>query len=323
MVLDIDKVRGKLKDIYPSFELDEKIEKIEYIRELKNKKGVFALGHNYMTPDIFYGVSDVVGDSLFMAKEATKINEAIILVNGVYFMAETTKVLNPQKKVLIADRQAGCSLADSINAEDVRKLKRDNPGLKVVSYVNCSAEVKAESDICCTSSNALKVVNSIKDNKLIFIPDRYLSANIAKQTDKELISWEKGFCIVHELYSKKDIENVRRQFKGNVLAIAHPECKLEVTENSDFVGSTSQMHDFIKNSNIKNVFLITECGMTDNIKSDFPDRNFIATCSTCPFMKKITLEKIIDVLKGTDEVIIEEAIIEKAKQAIINMINLG
>ena len=321
---DLKKIRENLLTMYPFFEVNEKMEKIEYIQQLKKEKDVVSLGHNYMTPDVFYGASDIVGDSLFLAKEASKLDSKIILVNGVYFMAETTKVLNSDKMVLIADKEAGCSLAESITAEDIKTLKAKYPERPVICYVNCTAEVKAECDICCTSSNAMQVVNSFKDKEIIFVPDKYLAKNVAKSVDKKIIAWENGTCVVHELYTAEDIKNIKKQYEGDVVIISHPECNTDVTDNSDFMGSTSQMEDFIASRKEKNVFLITECGMSDNLRNTFKNKNFISTCNTCPFMKKINLDKIIKTLETLDyQIELEEEIIKKAKQSIINMINLN
>jgi len=320
--LSIDEVKEKLQKLYMPHEIDQAIELIKEIRELKKQKNAVILGHNYMTPDVYYGVSDFVGDSLGLAKQASEVDADIILFNGVHFMAETASVLNPQKKVLIADLQAGCSLAESINADDVRRLKQMYPGIPVVTYINCSAEVKAETDVCCTSANALRIVQSIDSDTIIFLPDVYLGKNIQKQTDKRLILWEKGKCMVHEQYTKEDIEYYRKQF-DDLLVIAHPECNTDVTEASDFTGSTSQMADFIRKSPLKNVLLVTECSMADNLRSEFPDKNFIGTCHTCPHMKKITLTKIRDALLYEQyEVKVPEEIAEKARKSILRMFEL-
>jgi quinolinate synthase len=321
--LSINEVKEKLQKLYMPHEIDQAIDLIKEIRELKKQKNAVILGHNYMTPDVYYGVSDFVGDSLGLAKQASEVDADIILFNGVHFMAETASVLNPQKKVLIADLQAGCSLAESITAEDVRRLKQMYPGVPVVTYINCSAEVKAETDVCCTSANALKIVQSIDSDTIIFLPDVYLGKNIQKQTNKRLILWEKGKCMVHEQYTKQDIEYYRKQF-DDLLVIAHPECNTDVTEASDFTGSTSQMADFIRKSPRKNVLLVTECSMADNLRSEFPDKNFIGTCHTCPHMKKITLAKIRDALLYEQyEVKVPEEIAEKARKSILRMFDLS
>jgi len=304
-------------------EIDMSLELIEKIRLLKKEMNVVVLGHNYMTPDVFYGVSDFVGDSLGLARKAADTNADIILFNGVHFMAETAKVLNPHKKVLIADPDAGCSLAESITAEDVRGLKAQYPGVPVVTYVNCSAAVKAETDICCTSSNALKVVESLDSESVIFLPDAYLAKNVAQKTDKKIISWEKGKCMVHEQFTPRDIQAARRQY-GDLLVVSHPECDTPVTAESDFAGSTSQMEDAIRNSPRKNIMLITECSMADNLRAVFPDRNFVSTCQTCPHMKKITLPKVYEALLYLQyEVEVPQDIIERARKSVERMIAIG
>lgn len=321
--LTIDQVKEKLEKLYMPHEIEQAIELIKEIRELKKQKNVVILGHNYMTPDVFYGISDFVGDSLGLAKQAAEVDAEIILFNGVHFMAETASILNPHKKVLIADLNAGCSLAESITAEDVRKLKKQYPNVPVVTYINCSAEVKAETDICCTSANALKIVESIDSDTIIFLPDVYLGKNIQKATNKKLILWDKGKCIVHEQYTKEDIEYYRKQFE-DLLVIAHPECNTDVTEASDFIGSTSQMAEFIRKNPNKNVLLVTECSMADNLRSEFPDKNFIGTCHTCPHMKKITLSKIRDALLYEQfEVKVPEDIAEKARKSILRMFEIS
>ncbi len=323
LTLSIDEVKSKIQNLYLPHEWEKAIELIKEIRELKKQKNAIILGHNYMTPDVFYGVSDYIGDSLGLAKKASEIDAEIILFNGVHFMAETASILNQDKKVLIADLNAGCSLAESITAEDVTNLKQQYPGIPVVTYINCSAEVKAETDICCTSANALQVIESIPSDVVIFLPDVYLARNIQKLTRKKIISWEKGKCIVHEQYTADDIFYYRKQFE-DLVVIAHPECDTIVTEVSDFTGSTSQMADFIRKSPQKNVLLVTECSMADNLRSEFPEKNFIGTCHTCPHMKKITLEKIRDSLLCEQyEVKVPPYIAEKAKKPILKMFEIS
>ncbi|MGI9255447.1 MAG: quinolinate synthase NadA [Salinispira sp.] len=320
---DINEIHERLALTMPPHEVEAAMEKIREIHELKRNMNVVVLGHNYMTPDVFYGVSDIVGDSLGLARAAADTDADIILFNGVHFMAETAKIMNPRKIVLIADREAGCSLAESINAADVRALKAEYPGAPVVTYVNCSAEVKAETDICCTSANALKVVESVDSDTVIFLPDAYLAKNIAKQTSKKIISWEKGKCMVHEQFTRADIESARFQF-DDLLVISHPECDTDVTGASDFSGSTSQMESVIRGSDRKNVMLITECSMGDNLRSVFPRRNFVSTCQTCPHMKRITLDKILHSLKElVCEVDLDDDIIRRARKSVERMIAIG
>lgn len=321
--LSLEEVKNKISPLLMPNELEEALELIKEIRELKKKKNVVVLGHNYMTPDVYYGVSDFIGDSLGLSKKAAEIQADIILFNGVHFMAETASILNPDKKVLIADLSAGCSLAESITADDVREIKKTYPGVPVVTYINCTAEVKAETDVCCTSANALNIIEKIPSDTIIFLPDVYLAKNIQKQTKKKIIPWDKGKCVVHEQYTAEDILYYRKQF-ADLLVIAHPECNTDVTEVSDFTGSTSQMADFIKKSSKKNILLVTECSMADNLRSEFPDRNFIGTCHTCPHMKKITLRKIRDALLYEQyEVKVPEEIAERARKAILRMFELS
>lgn len=316
-------LRTQLERSMMPHEIDITMELIEKVRKLKEEMNVVVLGHNYMTPDVFYGVSDFVGDSLGLARKAAEVEADIILFNGVHFMAETAKVLNPGKMVLIADLDAGCSLAESITAEDVRNLKAQYPGVPVVTYVNCSAAVKAETDICCTSSNALKVIESLDSDTVIFLPDAYLAKNMAQKTRKKLIYWERGKCMVHEQFTPRDIQAARRQFK-DLYVIAHPECDTPVTAESDFTGSTSQMEDAIRKSPNKNIMMITECSMGDNLRASFPDRNFVSTCQTCPHMKKITLPKVYEALLNLQfQVEVPEDIIEKARLSVERMIAIG
>jgi len=315
-------VRQKLSATMLPYEIDEAMELIVRIQKLKKERNAVILGHNYMTPAVYHGVSDFVGDSLGLSRLATQAEGDVILFNGVHFMAETAKILNPEKLVLIADPTAGCSLAESITPEDIRNLKKQYPGAPVVTYVNCSAAVKAETDICCTSANAVAVVNSLKEDTIIFLPDAYLAKNVALATTKRIISWERGKCMVHELFSKKDIENARRQF-GDLMVIAHPECDTEVTGAADFSGSTSQMEDVIRASSHKNILLITECSMADNLRSTFKNKSFIGMCNICPHMKKITLKKILHSLETlTYAVEVPEHIAIPARKAVERMLKL-
>lgn len=317
-----DTLVEKLSSTYFPEEIDRKLPLIEEINLLKKDKNAVLLGHNYMTPDVFFGVSDIVGDSLYLSKMAAETSADLILFNGVHFMAETAKILSPTKKVLIADLKAGCSLAESITRKDVVRLKEMYPGVPVVTYVNCSAEVKAETDVCCTSANAVQIVNAMESDTVIFLPDEYLASNVAKHTKKKLIT-HPGRCMVHEMYGKSDIDMIRKQFE-NVVVISHPECNKDVVDASDFAGSTSQMEDFIRKSNAKNIMLITECSMGDNLRSSFPEKHFVSTCQTCPHMKKITLEKIRDALLYEQyEIHLDQEIIEKAKTSVTRMLEIS
>ncbi|MCB1158082.1 MAG: quinolinate synthase NadA [Leptospiraceae bacterium] len=321
--MNTTELKEALKLSYLEEEIEYKLSLIDEINRLKKEKNAIILGHNYMTPDVFHGVSDIVGDSLYLSKAASEVKEDIILFNGVHFMAETAKILSPQKKVLIADLKAGCSLAESITGQEVRELKAKHPGVPVVTYVNCTAEVKAETDICCTSANALQIVESLPGEEVIFLPDRYLASNVQKHTSKKIIT-HPGSCMVHEIYSRADIESVRRLYKGDLVVISHPECKREVVDASDFSGSTSQMETFIRNSDKVNIMLVTECSMGDNLRSTFPDRKFVATCQTCPHMKKITLEKVKEaLLKEQFEVHLSEEIIRKARNSVEKMLEVS
>lgn len=302
--------------------IEELRQLVEDIEQLKEEKNAIILGHNYMTPDVFYGVSDYSGDSFALARHAAQTKADIILFNGVYFMAETAKILNPQKKVLIADDSAGCSLSESITGEDVKNLKKQYPHMPVVTYINCSAEVKAESDIICTSANAVKIVNSLPDDEVLLIPDMYLAANVQKQTNKKIYSWH-GKCMVHELFSPLDIM-LAREKHPDVAVVAHPECTPEVAELADFTGSTSLMNQYITESQAKKVLLLTECSMGSNLKAEMPDVEFISSCQICPYMGKITLEKVRDALqKEIFEVQVPTDVIEKAQISLNRMLELG
>ena len=322
-MFSLQQVEKKLKETLLPHELEEAIELIQEIRKLKKEKNAVLLSHNYMTPDIYYGVSDFVGDSLGLAISVLSTTADVIVFNGVHFMAETANLLNPEKLVLIANLEAGCSLAEGITREDVLGLKASNVGVPVVSYINCSAEVKSVSDICCTSANALEIIESFKEDKIIFIPDDYLAMNVQACTKKKIISWRKGRCMVHELYTASDIEATKKQFPDTV-AIAHPECSPEVVESSDFSGSTSKMSTFIRQSSEKNVMLITECSMSDNLRSEFPEKNFLSTCHTCPHMKKISLQGIKASLEEEKfAVLVPDEIRERARLPIDRMLNLS
>ncbi|WP_417821190.1 quinolinate synthase NadA [Terasakiella sp.] len=292
---------------------------VDEILRLKKERNAVILAHNYQTRDIFHCVSDIVGDSLALAVKAKEVDADVMVVCGVHFMAETAKLLNPSKKVLIPDLEAGCSLAESITGADVRKLKADNPGVPVCTYVNTSAEVKAEVDICCTSANAKKIVESLGSDKVLLIPDEFLAQNVAKTTDVEILTWA-GRCEVHELYKKEDIEQIKKDHPECVV-LAHPECPPDVLDAADFSGSTTGMADFVKEKKPELVALITECSMSDNIRADCPDSEFIMSCSMCPHMKKITLQKIVDCLRDlSNEVHVDEAMAEPARASIEAMI---
>ena len=295
---------------------------IEKINKLKKEKNAIILAHNYQTPEIYHGVADIAADSLALAVEAAKTSADKIIMCGVHFMAETAKLMNPNKKVFLPDMQAGCSLASSITGKDVRLLKQKYPNVPVVSYVNTSADVKAETDVCCTSANAVKVVESLNVEKVIFLPDQYLADYVAKNTKVKIISW-KGTCIVHEQFTSKEIEDIKNQNPG-IKVIAHPECPPDVIEASDFAGSTSGMIKYVKDNQPKKVMLVTECSMSDNVEADNPNVSFIKPCNLCPYMKKIDLEKILDCLENdTNEILLDNKTIEAARKSVIRMTEIG
>ena len=294
---------------------------IEKINKLKKEKNAVILAHSYMTPEIYHCVADIVGDSLLLAKESQKAKADIIIMCGVHFMAETAKILNPNKKVLIPDMSAGCSLAESITGEDVRLLKQKYPGVPVVSYVNTSADVKAETDICCTSSNAVEIVESLGVDKVIFLPDEYLGKNVAAQTKVQIITFH-GTCIVHERFTPEEIREYRKNYPG-IVVLAHPECPPEVVAEADYTGSTSKMSNYVRDKQPKKVLMVTECSMSDNVAIDNPNVEMIKPCNLCPYMKKITLQGIYNSLtNGTDEVKLTDAVMDKARLSIKKMIEV-
>ena len=292
------------------------------INQLKKKKNAVILAHNYQTPEIYHGISDFSADSLALAVEAAKTKADIIVMCGVHFMAETAKLMSPDKKVLLPDMRAGCSLSSSITGEDVRNLKNKYPGVPVVSYVNTSADVKAETDVCCTSANAVKIVKSLGVKKVIFLPDVYLAKYVASQTDVEIISW-KGKCEVHEQFNDEEINEIRKNNPG-IKIIAHPECSPDVINASDFAGSTSGMIKYVKDNQPKKVMMVTECSMSDNVQIDNPKVQFIRPCNLCPHMKRITLPKILNCLENeTNEILMSDEIIEKARKSVEKMAEIG
>ncbi len=294
---------------------------IRAIEKLKAERDAVILAHNYMTPEIFHGVADFAGDSLQLAIEATKVPNQVIVQCGVHFMAETSKLLCPDKTVLIPDVKAGCSLAASITGEDVRRLRDTYPGVPVVAYVNTSADVKAEVDICCTSSNAVEVVESLNAKKVIFLPDRYLAQWVASQTDVEIIAWH-GACEVHERFSGEELR-AYRQADPSIRIIAHPECPEDVIAEADFTGSTAKMISWVKDNRPPKVLMVTECSMADNVASETPEVDFVRPCNLCPHMKRIQLPKILDSLVYlTEEVTIDPLMAAKARRAVERMVNL-
>ena len=299
-----------------SFEND-----IDAILRLKKEKNAVILAHNYQTPEIYHCVADIVGDSLQLAKEATKVDAEIIVQCGVHFMAETSKLLNPDKTVLIPDMKAGCSLAESITGADVRLLRERYPGVPVVTYVNTSAEVKAETDICCTSSNAVQVVESFGVDRVLCIPDEYLALNVAAQTKVKILTW-KGHCEVHERFTAEELL-AYKEADPEIEIVAHPECPREVVEIADYTGSTSGMINYVRDRKPPKVLLVTECSMASNISSEVPEVNFVKPCNMCPHMKRITLPKILDSLcEMKEEILVDPAIADRARLAVERMVNL-
>lgn len=310
---------NKVKKFIPEIEWAVYEPLVNKINKLKKEKNAVILAHNYMTPEIYHCVADIVGDSLLLAKESQKAKADTIIMCGVHFMAETAKILNPDKKVLIPDMSAGCSLAESITGADVRLLKEKYPGVPVVSYVNTSADVKAETDICCTSSNAVEIVESLGVDKVIFLPDEYLGQNVAAQTKVEIITFH-GTCIVHERFTPEEIREYRKNYPG-IVVLAHPECPPDVVAEADYTGSTSKMSNYVRDKQPKKVLMVTECSMSDNVAIENPNVEMIKPCNLCPYMKKITLEGIYNSLvNGTEEVRLSETIMDKARASIKRMI---
>ncbi len=299
---------------------------IAAINALKREKNAVILGHNYMTPEIFHCVADFMGDSLALAREAAKTDAKVIVQAGVHFMAETSKILSPEKTVLIPDLRAGCSLAASITGADVRLLKQKYPGLPIVTYVNTSADVKAESDVCCTSSNAKAVVEDIARERgvdtVIMIPDEFLAQNIARQTHIKIITW-KGHCEVHERFTASEIRDYRKNNPG-VVVLAHPECPPDVVAEADFAGSTSAMIGYVGTHRPRRVVMVTECSMSDNVAVEYPDVEFVRPCNLCPHMKRITLAGILHALQTmTHEVTVDPVIAARAKASVERMLAVG
>ena len=311
----------RLRRVVPEIEWPVHAPYIAAINALKAERRAVLLAHNYQTPEIFHGVADFRGDSLALAREAAKTDAEVIVLCGVHFMAETAKILNPSKIVLIPDPEAGCSLASSITAEDVRLLRQRYPGAPVVSYVNTSAAVKAESDVCCTSANAVQVVESLGADRVIFLPDEFLGRYVAGRTDVEMILW-KGHCEVHERFTAEDIRGYRQRF-DRIAVLAHPECPPDVLAEADFVGSTSGMIRHVGLSRPSRVVLITECSMSDNVAVEFPDIEFVRPCNLCPHMKRITLPGILRALQTMRHAVeLDPGVAARARQALQRMLDL-
>jgi quinolinate synthase len=305
----------RVKTVIPAVEWPFFAPYVDAINRLKRERNAVILAHNYQTPEIYHGVADIVGDSLALAREAAKVEADVIVLCGVQFMAETAKLLNPEKTVLIPDLEAGCSLAASITGADVRLLRQRYPGVPVVCYVNSSAEVKAESDICCTSANAVQIVESLGAPKVIMLPDVYLARNVAAQTRVEIVAWT-GKCEVHERFTADDI----RQYPGLVV-LAHPECPPEVVAEADFAGSTSAMAAYVGAKKPARVVMVTECSMSDNVAAEHPEIEFILPCNLCPHMKRITLPKILDSLETMRHAVtVDPAVAARARRAVERMV---
>jgi quinolinate synthase len=315
-------VLERVRRVVPELEWLVHAPYVDAIREWKARRNAVVLAHNYQTPEIFHGVADITGDSLALAQRAAETDADVIVMAGVHFMAETAKILNPRKTVLIPDLEAGCSLASSITAADVRLLRERYPEAPVVTYVNTSAEVKAESDVCCTSANALEVVESLRAPRVIFLPDEYLGRHVASRTKSELILW-KGHCEVHERFTGAEIAAFRRQHP-EIVVLAHPECPPDVLAASDYVGSTAGMVSYVGATRPRRVVLVTECSMSDNVAVQFPETEFVRPCNLCPHMKRITLPKILGALQKLEHrVLVEPAVAERARRAVERMLAVG
>ncbi|WP_105386357.1 quinolinate synthase NadA [Neorhizobium alkalisoli] len=294
-------------------------EDIDAILALKRSRNAVILAHNYQTPEIFHGVADIIGDSLALARKAVEVDADVIVLAGVHFMAETAKLLNPEKTVLIPDLEAGCSLAESITPQDVALLRQAHPGVPVITYVNTSAAVKAASDICCTSGNAKQVVESLGVPKVLMIPDEYLAQNVARETNVEIVAWH-GHCEVHELFSAQDVRDLREAHSG-LMVLAHPECPPEVVAEADFAGSTAVMSNYVAEKKPARVVLLTECSMSDNVAIHHPNVEFIRPCNLCPHMKRITLSNIRRALEeNRHEVTVDPAIATAARRSVERML---
>jgi quinolinate synthase len=317
--LPLPELYRRVERFIPPFEWPIMADDIAAILKLKRERNAVVLAHNYMTPDIYHGVADLRGDSLALARMATETEADVIVMAGVHFMAETAKILNPAKTVLIPDLRAGCSLAESITGADVRLLRQRYPGVPVVTYVNTSADVKAESDICCTSGNAVAVVESLGSDRVIFLPDQYLGRWVASQTGVEVILWE-GSCMVHERFTGEELRSYRASHPG-IRVIAHPECPPDVLAEADFVGSTAGMISWVEKNRPPRVVMVTECSMSDNVAAEVRDVEFVRPCNLCPHMKRITLAGIADSLRlMRHEVKVAPAVADGARQAVTRML---
>ncbi len=315
-------VYARVRSVVPEVEWPVHAPYVDAIQKLKKTRGAVVLAHNYQTPEIFHGVADLSGDSLALAQQAAETDASIIVMCGVHFMAETAKILSPEKTVLIPDLEAGCSLASSITGADVRLLRERYPGVPVVTYVNTSADVKAESDICCTSSNAVEVVESLGVDRVIFLPDEYLGKYVSGKTDVEVILWQ-GHCEVHERFTADDLRDYRASYPG-IQIYAHPECPPDVLTEADYVGSTSGLIHHVDVTRPKRVVLVTECSMSDNVAVAHPEVDFIRPCNLCPHMKQITLPKILTSLERMQhEVLVDPTVAQRGRKAVERMLEVG
>ncbi len=313
---------ARVSTVIPDIEWPVFAPLIDSINELKRQRNAVILAHNYQTPEIFHCVSDITGDSLALAKKAAETDADVIVLAGVHFMAETAKLLSPDKTVLMPDLRAGCSLAESITAADVEALRRKYPGVPVVTYVNTSAAVKAASDICCTSGNAVEIVESLGTDRVIFIPDEYLASYVADQTEVEIISWQ-GHCEVHERFTAEELTEYRAGHE-DLTIIAHPECPPDVLDVADYVGSTAQMQAFVRDRRPPKVMMVTECSMSDNVAAEFDDVEFIRPCNLCPHMKRITLANIERALENLEPAVeIDPAVAAQARRSVERMLAVG
>jgi quinolinate synthase len=314
-------IYDRMARVMPAAEWPVHAPLVDAINTLKREKNAVILAHNYQVPEIFWGVADIVGDSLQLAREAQRVEADTIVVCGVHFMGETAKILNPQRRVIVPDKRAGCSLAESITAADVRALRAAHRGVPIVTYVNTSAQVKAESDICCTSSNAVRVVESLGVPRVLMIPDEFLAAYVAANTSVEILSWH-GHCEVHERFRAIDVERLREDDDGIVI-LAHPECPPDVIAAADFAGSTSGMIEYVREHPAQRVMLLTECSMSDNVAAEFPNLEFVRPCNLCPHMRRNTLAKVLRALETfEDEITVDAVVAARARTALERMIDL-
>ena len=318
----LDPLYDRMRRVVPPVEWSLHAPYVAAIQEWKRRRNAVVLAHNYQTPEVFHGIADITGDSLALAQQGAKTDADVILLCGVHFMAETAKVLSPEKTVLIPDLRAGCSLAESITGADVRLLKERWPGVPVVTYVNTSADVKAESDVCCTSANAVEVVESLGVPRVIFLPDEYLGKYVASKTNVELVLW-KGHCEVHERFTGEQIRGLRAA-DPTVHVLAHPECPPDVLAEADYVGSTAGMIRHLGEAGHRRVVMVTECSMSDNVADAHPGLEFVRPCNLCPHMKRITLPKVLRSLETmTHEVTVDAAVADRARAAVERMLAVG